>query len=70
MIASCQLGGILFAAVAAIFWLQSAAVPMVAVTKVQTRGPVLISGGKLRGGQYLFASPGDLSCDVTVEALA
>ena len=49
--------------------------------KGANQGPALISdvvgrqarlngiGGKLRGGQYLFASAGALPCDVAVEAL-
>ena len=39
----CQLGGVLFAALAAIFWFQSAGTPMAAVTKMQLRGPAAIS---------------------------
>ena len=43
MIVGCQLGGILFAALAAIFWLQSAAIPMAAVAKLHVRGPAAIA---------------------------
>ena len=43
MIVCCQLGGILFAALAAIFWLQSAAIPTAAAAKLQVRGPAAIS---------------------------
>ena len=43
MVVWCQLGGILFAAVAAIFWFQSAGIPMAAVAKMQRRGPAAIS---------------------------
>jgi hypothetical protein len=43
MIVWCQLGGILFSGAAAIFWLQSAAIPMAPVAKVQMRGPAAIS---------------------------
>jgi hypothetical protein len=43
MVVWCQLGGILFAAVAAIFWFQSAGIPVAAVAKTQLRGPAAIS---------------------------
>lgn len=43
MVVWCQLGGILFAALAAIFWFQSAGIPMTAVAKTQLRGPAAIS---------------------------
>ena len=43
MVVCCQLGGILFAAVAAIFWFQSAGIPTAALAKTELRGPAAIA---------------------------